>query len=150
MPCLPLVRMVFSAQLARLRLNVQWPVLTLFNSIYLRVYWMIYRGQAFSPSYHLATSSTGNIQLHTGRLRKIGNLLTGGKGGRGWGRTQIIGWRERLVFYKSFNTLWPPQQELVRYYYSYLYTSLPYRPSPLLSGKSLSAGNKASANMHVQ
>jgi hypothetical protein len=47
---------------------------------------------------------------HRGRLRKRKNLLKmerrGDGGGRVWGRSQIIGLRESLALYKSFNALW--------------------------------------------
>ncbi len=44
-------------------------------------------------------------QRYTRKLIKRSNLLMGEGGGRRWGRSQIIGWRESLVLYKSFNTL---------------------------------------------
>ncbi len=136
MPCVPLVRMVFSAQLARLGFHAHWSVPTLFYFIYLRVYWIIYRGLGFLAVVSFGPppppgSLVSKLEWrHTGRLRKIGNLLTGGEGG--WGRRQIIGRRESRFFYKSFNTsdlIYPLHSRcvdpsttsparLVRYYYS--------------------------------
>ncbi len=59
--------------------------------------------QAFSPSFDLAppirsVSSTGD----TGK-RERKTTCWRGEGGRGWGRSQIIWGRERLVLYNSYS-----------------------------------------------
>ncbi len=51
----------------------------------------------------VADQDPQHCRLHTGRLRKRDNLLTG-EGGTVWGRSQVIRRRESLVLYKSFNT----------------------------------------------
>jgi hypothetical protein len=68
--------------------------------------------QAFSLSYDLAppppppfSPASKLDRRYTWRLWKRHNLVTG-KGWKGWGRSQIIRRRERLVFYNSFNTHW--------------------------------------------
>ncbi len=68
--------------------------------------------QAFSPSYDLAhlnpplppTSHISKFSLSQS-LCMSPVELTGEGGVRGWGRSQIIRRRERLVLYKLFNTL---------------------------------------------
>ncbi len=71
---------------------------------------------AFSSTYDLAPPSPPPSpslvskldRRHTGRLKTSGNLLTPREGERerGYGMSQVIWWRESLVLYKSWNTLW--------------------------------------------
>ncbi len=61
--------------------------------------------QAFSPSYDLAPPPrpfhlSGQVSCLSFCLSPVG------RGGRGWGRSQIIRGQESPVLYKSFNTLW--------------------------------------------
>ncbi len=76
--------------------------------IRIREYCMIYRGLDFSPSWDLApppplppvVSSTGDTQeVWNGQLAD-GFFWEEG----GWGRSQIIGRRESLVLFNSYNT----------------------------------------------
>jgi hypothetical protein len=79
-----------------------------------REYWMIYRGPGFlavvwfgiSPTPSHTTSPVSKLSLFLSLpVCRRSSLLTE-KGGRG--RSQIMGRRESLVLYKSFNTLWVP------------------------------------------
>jgi hypothetical protein len=60
--------------------------------------WFI-EDQSSSPTYALATPPPPLSPFRQ-------HVVEGEKGGRGWGRSQIIRRRKRLVFYTSFNTLW--------------------------------------------
>ncbi len=81
--------------------------------VWAKEYWMIYRGTGFLATYNLAPphpfpapSPISKLdRRHTGKVRKRENMLTGEDRG-GWGRSQIIRWRESLVLYKLFKTLW--------------------------------------------
>ncbi len=72
---------------------------------------MIHRGPGFlaviwfSSSPHLPPPRQQVVSLT--RSSCVSPVeLTEGRGGRGWGRSQIIWCREMLVLYKSFNTRW--------------------------------------------
>ncbi len=70
--------------------------------------WFI-EDQAISPSYDLAPQPPSSLPLSYQQLVSScvsAVELTDGRGGSGWGRSQIIRMRESLVLYKSFNTLW--------------------------------------------
>ncbi len=71
--------------------------------------WIIHGEPGFLSVVWFGSSPTPSplSRRHTGKLRKKDNLLTGGVGGKGWVRSQIIRPRESLVLYKSFNTLCP-------------------------------------------
>jgi hypothetical protein len=57
------------------------------------------------PTFHfVANQDPQQFRLHTRRLRKRDNFLTG-EGGMVWGRSQVIRRRKSLVIYKSFNPL---------------------------------------------
>jgi hypothetical protein len=65
--------------------------------------------QAFSPWNDLAPSSPSPVNFdwrHIGRLRKRDDLLMGEGEARRLERSKIIGRRESLDLYKSFNNLW--------------------------------------------
>jgi hypothetical protein len=77
-----------------------------------REYLIIYRGPGFiadnlaPPSPPTPSPGSKLDKRYIGRLRKRENLLTGeGRGGRRIAES-IIRPKERLVLYKSFNTLW--------------------------------------------
>ncbi len=78
--------------------------------LYTREYWIIYRGPGFLVVVwfdYCATpfsSKSSTNRGHIGSMRKREKQLADGRGGREWGRSQIIRWQENLVFYKSFNT----------------------------------------------
>ncbi len=60
--------------------------------------------QVFSPSSDLAPSPPPPSVSSTARLRRQTNCWRERR--RGWGRSQIIRWRESSVRCKSFNTQW--------------------------------------------
>ena len=65
--------------------------------------------QAFSPSYDLAPLPLPqplSQQWARPVTHRKERQLADRRGGRGWGRSQIIWRRESLALYKSFNTLW--------------------------------------------
>jgi hypothetical protein len=66
---------------------------------------MIYRGPGFLAIVWFGSSPTP-LPLSCQRIVSLPSLLvTDGREGRGWGRSQIIRRRESLVLYKSFNNL---------------------------------------------
>ncbi len=77
-------------------------------------YWMIYKRLSFLASFDLAPrpppshSPEQVVSLSPVFLCRRASLLTGGGGGGwwGWARSKIRRRRERLVVYKSSNTLW--------------------------------------------
>jgi hypothetical protein len=79
---------------------------------------MIYRGPGFLAVVGFGSLPTSSpIQFDPriiGSLRNRDNFLTG-EGGRGWARSRIIQPQERLVLYKSFNTLWYTVPQLFRW-----------------------------------
>ncbi len=60
----------------------------------------LYSGAPYLPYLFLI------LGRHSGRLRKIDNLLMAEGRGRGWARSRIIRPQESLVLYRSLNTLW--------------------------------------------